>query len=116
MPRRTTFTVVAVVVVAAAAGLVALAGGGGTGLVPEAGTGQVREVRLGVAVVPEDQRQRLPAFDGATLDGTRIDLASLRAAPGAELLGVWCGPAGPSRRAWSWPARPWPAGTSAWSG
>ena len=47
MPRRTTLTVVAVVVVAAAAGLVALAGGGGTGLVPEAGTGQVEQVRLG---------------------------------------------------------------------
>jgi len=93
MPRRTTFAVVAVVVVAAAAGLVALAGGGGTGLVPEAGTGQVEQVSSAVVVVPEGQRQPLPAFSGRTLDDQEIDLASLRGQPLVlNFWASWCGP------------------------
>ena len=93
MPRRTTIAVVAVVVAAAAVALVALAGGGGRGLAPEAGTGQVREARPGVAVVPEGRRQPLPAFSAATLDGTRIDLASLRGRPLVlNFWASWCGP------------------------
>jgi thiol-disulfide isomerase/thioredoxin len=93
MPRRTTIAVVAVVVAAAAVALVALAGGGGRGLAPEAGTGQVREARPGVAVVPEGRRQPLPAFSGATLDGTRIDLASLRGRPLVlNFWATWCPP------------------------
>jgi thiol-disulfide isomerase/thioredoxin len=93
MPRRTTFAVVAVVVVAAAAGLVALAGGGGTGLVPEAGTGQVEQVSSAVVVVPEGRRQPLPAFSGRTLDDQEIDLASLRGRPLVlNFWASWCGP------------------------
>ena len=89
MSRRTTLTVVAVVVAAAVVAVVALAGGGGTGLAPEAGTGQVEEVSPGVAVVPDGQRQPLPAFTGRTLDNQR-DRPGQPAgpAPGAELLGV----------------------------
>jgi thiol-disulfide isomerase/thioredoxin len=93
MPRRTTFAVVAVVVAAAAAGLVALADGGGTGLAPEAGTGQVEEVSSAVAVVPEDRRQPLPAFTGRTLDDQEIDLTSLRGRPLVlNFWASWCGP------------------------
>ncbi len=93
MPRRTTLTVVAVVVVAAVAGLVALAGGGGTGLVPEAGTGEVELVSSSVAVVPEGHRRPLPAFTGTTLDDRKIDLASLRGRPLVlNFWASWCGP------------------------
>ena len=93
MPRRTTLTVVAVVVAAALVGLVALAGGGGTGLVPEAGTGQVEQVSSSVAVVPEGQRRPLPAFTGRTLDDREIDLASLRGRPLVlNFWASWCGP------------------------
>ena len=93
MPRRTTFAVVAVVVVAAAAGLVALAGGGGTGLVPEAGTGQVPTVAQRIAVLPEGSRKPLPAFSGETFDGSSLDLASLRGKPLVlNFWASWCGP------------------------
>jgi thiol-disulfide isomerase/thioredoxin len=93
MPRRTTLTVVAVVLAAAAVALVALAGGGGTGLAPEAGTGQVESVSPGVAVVPEGQRRPLPAFTGRTLQNQRIDLASLRGRPLVlNFWASWCGP------------------------
>jgi thiol-disulfide isomerase/thioredoxin len=94
MPRRTTIAVVAVVVAAAVVALVALAGGaGGRGLAPEAGTGQVESVGSAVAVIPEADRRPLPAFSGATLDGTRIDLASLRGRPLVlNFWASWCGP------------------------
>ena len=93
MPRRTTLTVVAVVVAAAVVALVVLAGGGGTGLAPEAGTGQVEEVSPGVAVVPDGQRQPLPALTGRTLDNQGIDLASLRGRPLVlNFCASWCGP------------------------
>jgi thiol-disulfide isomerase/thioredoxin len=93
MPRRTTLTVVAVVVAAAVVAVVVLAGGGGTGLAPEAGTGQVEEVSPGVAVVPDGQRQPLPAFTGRTLDNQEIDLASLRGRPLVlNFWASWCGP------------------------
>ena len=93
MPRRTTLIVVAVAVAAAVAGLVAAAGGGGTGLVPEAGTGQVEQVDTRVAVVPGDQRRPLPAFAGRTLDDQQIDLASLRGRPLVlNFWASWCGP------------------------
>ena len=70
-----------------------LAGCGGKGLVPEAGTGQVPVVASGVVVLPETQRRPLPAFSGATLDGTRIDLASLRGRPLVlNFWSSWCGP------------------------
>jgi thiol-disulfide isomerase/thioredoxin len=93
MPRRTTFAVVAVVVVAAAAGLVVLAGGGGSGLVPEAGTGQVPTVAQRVAVLPEGSRKPLPAFSGETFDGSSLDLASLRGKPLVlNFWASWCGP------------------------
>jgi len=93
MSRRTTLTVVAVVVAAAVVALVVLAGGGGTGLAPEAGTGQVEEVSPGVAVVPDGQRQPLPAFTGRTLDNPEIDLASLRGRPLVlNFWASWCGP------------------------
>ena len=94
MSRRTTLTVVAVVVAAAVVALVVLAGGGGTGLAPEAGTGQVEEVSPGVAVVPDGQRQPLPAFTGRTLDNQEIDLASLRGRPLVlNFWASWCTPA-----------------------
>jgi thiol-disulfide isomerase/thioredoxin len=93
MPRRTTLTVVAVAVVAAVAALVVVAGGGGSGLAPEAGTGQVEQVSPGVAVVPEGQRQPLPAFSGKTLDNQELDLASLRGRPLVlNFWASWCGP------------------------
>jgi thiol-disulfide isomerase/thioredoxin len=93
MPRRTTLTVVAVVVAAAVVALVALAGAGGRGLAPEAGTGQVEAVGSSVAVIPEADRRALPAFSGATLDGTRIDLAGLRGRPLVlNFWASWCGP------------------------
>jgi thiol-disulfide isomerase/thioredoxin len=93
MPRRTTLIVVAAAVVAAVAGLVALAGGGGTGLAPEAGTGQVEQVDPRVAVVPEDQRRPLPAFTGRTLDDQQIELVSLRGRPLVlNFWASWCGP------------------------
>ena len=93
MPRRTTLTVVAVAVGAAVAALVVVAGGGGSGLAPEAGTGQVEQVSPGVAVVPEGQRQSLPAFTGKTLDNQQLDLASLRGRPLVlNFWASWCGP------------------------
>ena len=93
MSRRTTVAVVAVVVAAAVVAVVALAGAGGSGLVPEAGTGQVELVSSSVAVVPEGQRRPLPAFTGRTLDDRRIDLASLRGnALVLNFWASWCGP------------------------
>jgi thiol-disulfide isomerase/thioredoxin len=93
MPRRTAIVLVAVVVAAVAVVLVVRAGAGGKGLAPEAGTGQVKPVAAGVAVVPEAQRRPLPAFSGATLEGTRIDLASLRGHPLVlNFWASWCGP------------------------
>jgi thiol-disulfide isomerase/thioredoxin len=93
MPRRPTLVVVAVIVAVAAVALVALAGAGGTGLAPEAGTGQVELISSSVAVVPEGQRQPLPAFTGRTLDDRRIDLASLRGRPLVlNFWASWCGP------------------------
>jgi thiol-disulfide isomerase/thioredoxin len=93
MPRRTTLTVVAVAVGAAVVALVVVAGGGGSGLAPEAGTGQVEQVSPGVAVVPEGQRQPLPAFTGKTLDNQELDLASLRGRPLVlNFWASWCGP------------------------
>jgi thiol-disulfide isomerase/thioredoxin len=93
MSRRTTLAVVAVVAVAAVAALVTLAGGGGTGLVPEAGTGQVRSVNQLVVVLPEGSRRPLPAFSGETFDGTTLDLASLRGQPLVlNFWSSWCGP------------------------
>ena len=93
MPRRTTIAVVAVVVAAAVVALVALAGAGGKGLAPEAGTGQVELVGSSVAVVPEAERRPLPAFSGRTLDGSQLDLASLRGRPLVlNFWASWCGP------------------------
>jgi thiol-disulfide isomerase/thioredoxin len=93
MPRRTALAVVAVAAVAAVVALVALAGGGGTGLAPEAATGQVRAVARGVTVVPEGSRRSLPAFSGQTVDGTSLDLASLRGRPLVlNFWSSWCGP------------------------
>jgi thiol-disulfide isomerase/thioredoxin len=93
MSRRTTVAVVAVAALAAGVALVALAGGGGTGLAPEAGTGQVEAVSSSVAVVPAGQRKPLPAFTGTTLDDQRIDLASLRGRPLVlNFWASWCGP------------------------
>jgi thiol-disulfide isomerase/thioredoxin len=93
MSRRTTWAVVAVVAVVAVAALVALAGGGGTGLVPEAETGQVRSVSQLVVVLPEGSRRSLPAFSGETFDGTTLDLASLRGQPLVlNFWSSWCGP------------------------
>jgi thiol-disulfide isomerase/thioredoxin len=93
MSRRPTLVVVAVVVAVAAVALVALAGAGGTALAPEAGTGQVELISSSVAVVPEGQRQPLPAFTGRTLDDRRIDLASLRGRPLVlNFWASWCGP------------------------
>jgi thiol-disulfide isomerase/thioredoxin len=93
MPRRTTIAVVAVVVAAAGVALVALAGGGGTGLAPEAATGQVELVGSSVAVIPEADRRPLPAFRGRTLDGRELDLASLRGRPLVlNFWASWCGP------------------------
>ena len=92
MPRRTTVAVVAVAVAAAVVALAALAGAGG-GLAPEAGTGQVESVGSTVAVIPEADRRSLPAFSAATLDGTRMDLASLRGRPLVlNFWASWCGP------------------------
>ena len=85
MPRRTTVAVVVAALV--------LAGCGGKGLTPEAGTGQVPSVAAAVVVLPEGQRRPLPAFSAATLDGTQIDLASLRGQPLVlNFWSSWCGP------------------------
>jgi thiol-disulfide isomerase/thioredoxin len=93
MSRRTTLAVVAVVAMTAVAALIVLAGGGGTGLVPEAGTGQVELVSSSVAVIPAAQRRPLPAFTGTTLDDRTIDLASLRGRPFVlNFWASWCGP------------------------
>jgi thiol-disulfide isomerase/thioredoxin len=93
MSRRTAVVLAAVVVVVAVVAAVALAGCGGTGLVPEAGTGQVQVVGSQVAIVPEGQRRPLPAFTGQTLDGRELDLATLRGRPLVlNFWASWCGP------------------------
>jgi thiol-disulfide isomerase/thioredoxin len=93
MPRRTAIVVVGVVAAAVAVAAVVLAGGGGTGMVPEAGTGQVRSVGSRVAVLPAPERRPLPAFTGQTLDGRELDLASLRGRPLVlNFWSSWCGP------------------------
>jgi thiol-disulfide isomerase/thioredoxin len=93
MSRRGGVALVAVVLAAAVVVLVVRAGGGGKGLAPEAGTGQVRLVGSGVAVVPEADRRPLPAFSGQTLDDREIDLAALRGHPLVlNFWASWCGP------------------------
>jgi thiol-disulfide isomerase/thioredoxin len=93
MPRRTVLIVVGVAVAAAVTAAVVLAGAGGSGLAPEAGTGQVAAVGPGVAVVPEADRRPLPAFTGQTLEGERLALASLRGRPLVlNFWASWCGP------------------------
>jgi thiol-disulfide isomerase/thioredoxin len=93
MPRRTLVGAGATLLVAIIAVLVVRAGGGGSGLAPESGTGQVREVAANVVVVPESQRTALPAFSGPTLSGGSIDLAGLRGHPAVlNFWASWCGP------------------------
>jgi thiol-disulfide isomerase/thioredoxin len=93
MPRRTPLIVAGVVVAVVAVAAVALAGAGGTGLAPEAGTGQVAAVGPGVSVLPEAERRPLPDFTGQTLDGESIALASLRGRPLVlNFWASWCGP------------------------
>jgi thiol-disulfide isomerase/thioredoxin len=93
MPRRTIAALAAVAVVAATAAVVMLAGGGGTGLAPEAGTGQVEAVGSSVTVLPEAARRAMPAFAGQTFDGGSLDLASLRGRPLVlNFWSSWCGP------------------------
>jgi thiol-disulfide isomerase/thioredoxin len=93
MPRAGVVVVAAVAVAVAVVAAVALAGAGGTGLVPEAGTGQVETVGSRVAVLPEADRRPLPAFTGQTFDGASLDLASLRGRPLVlNFWSSWCGP------------------------
>jgi thiol-disulfide isomerase/thioredoxin len=84
---------VAVVAVVAVIALVALGGGGGSGLAPESAAGQVRPVAANVTIIADRDRVALPRLAGETLDGDRLDLASLR---GHVLVlnfwASWCGP------------------------
>lgn len=93
MPRRTLIGASATLLVAILAVFVVRAGGGGRGLVPESGSGQVREVAANVVVVPENERADLPAFSGPTVTGGSFDLAALRGHPAVlNFWASWCGP------------------------
>ncbi len=84
---------VVLIAVVAVVALTALGGGGGKALAPEAATGQVRPVQPNVTIIPASDRQPLPALTGETLDGSSLDLASMR---GQVLVlnfwASWCGP------------------------
>jgi thiol-disulfide isomerase/thioredoxin len=84
---------VVLIAVVAVVALTALGGGGGRALGPETAAGQVHPVQPNVTIVPASDRQTIPALAGETLDGSRLDLGSLR---GQMLVlnfwASWCGP------------------------